>query len=214
MRHVVVCAVVAVFALCFASASFAQLSELEQKALHEEATKLSHDTGLAEADLYQNLGLLYLAQQAEHAAQRADDPVETAHQHLRAVVYDVATDASLKIVFSIKAARELIADLEKERKATDSTIVSPALSRRVNAVGNTATDALLTVTKMSSAMIDLASFEAHQKCNTQKIGYVVQCSEALQKSVKEIEAAVSILEKATKPFPKAAILGGMRQFTY
>lgn len=215
MKHfTVVCASVAVFALFFAPACFAQLSDLEQKALHEEAEKLSRSTGLVEADLYRNLVLMYMAKQSERAAQNAANTVEAKHQHLRAVVYDVAADASLKVVFSIKAAKELIADLEKERKATDSTIVSPALSRRVNAVGNAATDALLTAAKMSSTMVDLASFEAQQECNSHKSGYAMRCSEALQRSVKEIETAMTILEKAVAPFGSVAILSGTKRFTY
>ena len=123
-------------------------------------------------------------------------------------------DASLKVAFTLKTAKELIADIEKEHNAITNTVLSPEMSRRVNAVGSAVTDALLTTARMSSAMIELASFEAHQECNTQKPGYGVQCSKAIQKSVEEIETATAILEKAIAPFANAAILSGTKRFTY
>lgn len=215
MKHfAVVCASVAVFALFFAPACFAQLSDLEQKALHEEAAKIANNAGLGEDDLYRNLGFLYMAKQAERAAQNAAHPVEAKHQHLRAVVYEIAADASLKVAFTLKTAKELIAALEKEHKATNNKVLSPEMSHRVNAVGGAATDALLTVAQLSSAMIELASFEAVQECNAQKSGYLVRCSEDLQLAVNQIDIALEILKKSVAPFASAAILSGTKRFTY
>lgn len=108
----------------------------------------------------------------------------------------------------------MIIDLQKEQEATGGKVVSPELSRRLNVFGSAVVDALLTVVKMSKQMVELASFEATQACGTQKIGYAVHCSEELKQAVRQIEAAMNMLEQAGKPFMDAAILGGTKHFTY
>lgn len=209
----VVVGIVTSVLLFSSSVCWAQFSDLEQKALHEEAAKIARNTGLSENDMYRNLSLMYRAKQFARVAQNTADPMEAKHADLRAHVYEFAADASLKIAFTLKVAKELIADLEKEQ-ATGAKIVSPALSRRINGVGTAATDALLMAAKMTSAMVELASFEAAQGCNTKQKAYTVTCSEELQKSIAEIQAAMDILKKAVAPFANAAVLRGIKQFTY
>lgn len=203
-----------VLTLVFVSVCSAQLSDLEQTALHQEAKKLTKDTGLGESDLYRNLVFLHLAKQSQRAAQNATNPIETQHQNLRADLYENAADASLKVAFLIEKSKQLIADLQKEQEVTNGKIVSQELTQRLNAFGTAVTDALLTTAKMSAQMMELASFEATQGCGTQKNGYVVYCLEELQQAVGNIQTAMGILEKTINPFIDAVILGGTKRFTY
>lgn len=197
-----------------ASVCSAQLSDLEQRTLHKEAAKLAEEIGVSEGQMYQNLALLYLAKQAQGIAQKTDNPVETEHQNLRAGLYESIANALLKTAHLEQKGKRLITDLQKEQETTGGKVVSPKLSSRLNAFGSVVLDALLTVAKMSSQMVELASFEAAQGCGTRKIGYVVHCLEELQRAVRQIEAAMNVLEQAGKLFIDAAILGGMKKFTY
>lgn len=210
----VVGGIVACFILFSVAVSSAELSDLEQNALHTEAAKLAKDIGLSEDVMYKNLVFLYLAKQSQRAAEHTSNPVEAKHQRLRARLYETTANALLKVAFTTKVGNELLADLQKEQKMTGGTVVSPKLSKRLNAFGNAAADALLTATRMSGQMVELASFEAAQECGTKKAGYAMQCLEGLQEAVRGIEAAMTILENMAKPFASAAMLGGAKQFTY
>lgn len=64
----IVSGTVACFFLVFASICSAQLSDLKQKALREDAAKLAKEIGVGEHQMYQNLALLYLAKQAQGVA--------------------------------------------------------------------------------------------------------------------------------------------------
>ena len=130
---------------------------------------------------------------------------------MRAAVYEKVADTSVQIAFTLKIAKELLSDLEKE-KATGAKVVSPALSRRINGVSAAGTDALLMAAKMSGAMVELASFEATQECN--KKNSAMRCSEELSKSVAKIQTAMDILTTAVKLFFSAVLIGTGRNFIY
>lgn len=206
--------IVVCFFFVFVSVCSAQLSDLEQRALHQEAAKLAKEIGVGENDMYRNLAFLHMSKQSRRIAEHATNSVEIKHQNLRSDLYESAADASLKVVFLIGKGKQLIVDLQEEQATTDGKIVSPELSHRINAFGSATTDALLTAAKMSRQMVELASFEAEQGCQTEKSGYVVHCTEELKKAVHDIEIAMTVLEKAVKPFEDAVMLGVTKHFTY
>lgn len=215
----VVGGIMAGFILFSVSVCFAQLNDLEQKALHEEAAKLAKEIGVSESQMYQNLALLHLAKQAKIAAQNTNNPIETEHKELLANLYEGMANTSLKTAFLMEKGKQLLADLQKEQEeAARGKVVSPELSLRLNAFGNAVVDALLTTAEMTRMSVELASFETTQGCDTQKIsqetGYAFRCSEAVRKAVSDIKTTMTILGDAVKSFPGAAIFGVTRHFTY
>lgn len=210
----VICGTVVGVMLFFISICSAQLSDLEQRTLHEEAAKLAKEIGVSESQMYQNLAFLHLAKQSQKIAQNASNPIEAKHQGLRADVYESIANASLKTAYLGEKGNQLLADLQKEQKTKGGKTVSPELSRRINVFGKVVVDTLLTVMKMSQQMVELASFEAVEKCGTQKVGYVVHCSEELeQEATRQIEAAMNVLEQANKTLTDATILAGTKNST-
>ncbi|MEK9194857.1 MAG: hypothetical protein AAB975_00645, partial [Patescibacteria group bacterium] len=76
--------IVACFILFSVGVCSAELSDVEQTALHAEAAKLAKEIGVDENVMYKNLVFLHLAKQSQRAAEHTDNPIESGHQRLRA----------------------------------------------------------------------------------------------------------------------------------
>ena len=199
--------------LCLAGTVSAELSEMEQKLLRKEATRLAKEKGLGEDELYRTLALSYLGQQAEKVAS-SNNPVEAEHGKLRAAVYNGTADATIKIALSLKSAKEVIAALEAEQAANSCAFVSPELSRRINGVGALGIATIHAVSTMNAARVNLASFEATLGCNSKQAGYVVKCLESLRQAVDEISSAMDLLKKVLEPIVSVSLLSTGRHFKY
>lgn len=186
-------------------------SEAEQKMLHQAAKEVAEQNGFDEAEMYWALAWMNAARKAEVAAKDASNRTVAKHERLRGGVYILGVDVLIQTAVVKKAVKELIADLQAEQQMTGGTVVSPELSRRINVVGVSAQGAMVAVDKMSSAMIELASFEAVQGCSD---GGGILCSEGLSKAVAEIQAAMVTLKKTIQPFFDAAKLNVGKTFTY
>ena len=191
----------------------AEFSEAEQKAIRGEASTFAQKSGFPEEDAYRVHVLMYLATKSLNKAYSTKNPVEAEHEKLRANVYTYAANASLKVVWVLKRAQELLVDLKAEQVA-GRTAVSPELSRRINSLGIGGVDAIGEAARMSNAMVALTSFEATQGCNTEKFGYTMHCLKTLQDGVEDIETAIAVLQQAMQPFSAIAVLGISKHFMY
>lgn len=211
MRTALVATIVSV--MFFVGFAHAELTEIEQKLLREEAVKSAQEAGLGEDEMYRVFTLSYLGQQAEKSTQ-SENAVETKHGELRAAVYNGAADASLKVALSLKEAKQLIVDLQVEQAATGGKFVSPELSRRINGVGALGMATIQSVSRMNVARVNLASYEARVGCNSRQMGYVVHCVESLRQAVDEISSAMDLLKKALEPIVSVSLLSTGKHFMY